>query len=222
MFRKTAIISSFLILTVILSACSALPISSLSLASLTGSSQTSSSSSVQSHLAVGLLSLEGTSQAVTVDQAATLMPLWQAVSALSKDSNTSSVELKALYAQIQETLTADQVSAIQAQAWTDSQVSALMQKYSVSAAQNTGKANNSSSGTAQTQDTASIAAMTVNADGTISTGIDMTGAVTTAQTTSTTQGAAAQPASNAMTSSQNVTFANAIVTLLKVHIAENA
>jgi LysM repeat protein len=77
-------------------------------------------------LALGTLKLEGTTAAVTADQATRLLPLWRALqgSALQGDA-----ERNAVTKQIERTMTGDQVSAIiamrltqeDAQAWAQSQ-----------------------------------------------------------------------------------------------------
>ena len=63
-------------------------------------------------LAVGTLNLEETDHAVTPEQAAELLPLWEAYQWLSRSDTTSIVELDALAGQIQEAMTLDQVEAI--------------------------------------------------------------------------------------------------------------
>lgn len=67
---------------------------------------------VQTQLIVGTLKLEDSGAAVTAAQAAELVPLWEAVRSLSSSDSASQVELDALYQQIQETMTADQLQAI--------------------------------------------------------------------------------------------------------------
>ncbi len=68
--------------------------------------------SIRNQLAYGTLRLEGTAQAVTTGQAATLLPLWQALQALSASTTTATEETAAVQAQIQSALTPDQLSAI--------------------------------------------------------------------------------------------------------------
>jgi hypothetical protein len=63
-------------------------------------------------LAIGTLKLEDTAYAVQVNQAAALLPLWQAYNALSSSSTTAQVEVDAVLDQIEESLTADQLKAI--------------------------------------------------------------------------------------------------------------
>lgn len=85
----------------------------------------------ETKLLVGIYKLEGTSQAVTKDQAATLLPLWKAVKSLSASTTTSQAEMDALYKQIQDALTADQVKAIDAAGITNESVFEVMQKMGI-------------------------------------------------------------------------------------------
>ena len=68
--------------------------------------------SVQMQLAVGVLALEGGSMAVDVEQAATLLPLWQAVQSMSASGTAAAAEITAVVNQIQATMTPDQIAAI--------------------------------------------------------------------------------------------------------------
>ncbi len=86
---------------------------------------------IEGKLAVGLLKLEGTDQAVTAAQAKTLLPLWKALKSLSSSSTASSDEISALYTQIQEALSTDQLAAIKALNLSPSDTQALMQQYNV-------------------------------------------------------------------------------------------
>jgi hypothetical protein len=65
-------------------------------------------------LAVGTLKLEGTDHAVTTQQAAQLLLLWQAYRTLSASDTAALVELEAIIQQIQATLTPEQTQAIEA------------------------------------------------------------------------------------------------------------
>ena len=86
---------------------------------------------VENKLAIGTLALEGTSNAVTAEQAKTLLPLWKAVKSLSSSSTISTDEMNALYQQIQEAMTADQVAAINNLSLKQSDFQALQQKYNI-------------------------------------------------------------------------------------------
>lgn len=68
--------------------------------------------SVRNQLAFGTMQLDGTAQAVTAEQAKTLLPLWQAMSALSGNSETVPEELNAVQNQIFATMTPEQLKAI--------------------------------------------------------------------------------------------------------------
>lgn len=63
-------------------------------------------------LALGILKLEDSEQAVTVEQAEELLTLWQAYQALGNSETTAAVELESLVTQIQSSLTAEQADAI--------------------------------------------------------------------------------------------------------------
>jgi hypothetical protein len=63
-------------------------------------------------LVVGTFKLEGTDNAVTADQAAKLLPLWQVYKDLSASSSAAQEEIDALASQIQETMTPAQIQSI--------------------------------------------------------------------------------------------------------------
>jgi len=67
---------------------------------------------IRSQLAYGILKLDGTPNAITSEQAAALLPLWQAVQLFSSDPTTASAELTAVQDQIAQTLTPEQFQAI--------------------------------------------------------------------------------------------------------------
>lgn len=68
--------------------------------------------SVRNQLALGTLRLEGTAQAVTPDQAKVLLPLWQAMVALTGDSMTVPEEMDAVENQLLAAMTPEQLKAI--------------------------------------------------------------------------------------------------------------
>jgi hypothetical protein len=82
-------------------------------------------------LALGTLKLEGTSNAVTAKQAADLLPLWQVYSSLITSDTAAQEEKDALATQIQETMTSDQVKAIDALNMTQRDVFASMQQLGI-------------------------------------------------------------------------------------------
>ena len=61
---------------------------------------------------VGTFKLEGTANAVTADEAAKLLPLWQVYKDLSASSSAAQQEIDGLAGQIQSTMTPEQVQAI--------------------------------------------------------------------------------------------------------------
>ena len=82
-------------------------------------------------LLVGTLKLEDTDQAVSAEQAATLLPLWQAYRSLSTSQTAAEAEVDALLNQIQSTMTSDQVDAINAMNLTITDMMDLMQSMGV-------------------------------------------------------------------------------------------
>lgn len=67
---------------------------------------------VSTQLAVGMLQLEGTDQAVTEAQAAELLPLWQLLNTLQSSGTAADVEMNAVVNQIQSVMAPDQLGAI--------------------------------------------------------------------------------------------------------------
>ncbi len=76
-------------------------------------------------LAIGTLKLEGTDLAVDKEEAATLLPLWKAVRALKADDTISTEEMEALYQQIKDSMTTEQVKAIDAMSLTSDDIKTL-------------------------------------------------------------------------------------------------
>lgn len=171
MFKKTIQFSLMAVLMVALTACS--NAGTTAAGRTTGNNQTkessgtpstSSSSTVQSMLAVGTLELEGTDQAVTADQAKELLPLWKAVRVLGSSDTISQAEKQALYDQIQETMTADQIQAISKMSLTREDMTSIMAKLGVD--------TNSSSTTGLTEEerAAQIAAASSSSSGSSNSG----------------------------------------------------
>jgi hypothetical protein len=98
----------------------------------TPGSSTGQFNNLQSRLAVGTLSLEGTGLAVTPDQAKQLLPLWQQVKSLTaQGATTTPTDLQAVYKQIETVMTADQIAQIQGMTLTQAKLQSLMTKYGV-------------------------------------------------------------------------------------------
>jgi hypothetical protein len=86
---------------------------------------------LRSQLAFGIMQLDGTTNAVTPEQAKTLTPLWQAIITLSGDSTTASEELTAVQDQIVATLTTQQLQSIAAMQITNTDLSAFYAEYGI-------------------------------------------------------------------------------------------
>ncbi len=87
--------------------------------------------STEDKLAVSTLDLEGTDQAVTAAEAKVLLPLWQQVKTLNADPNSSANDLTAVFNQIQGTLSADQIKAIDAMNLTFTDVQSEMEELGI-------------------------------------------------------------------------------------------
>jgi hypothetical protein len=81
--------------------------------------------SLRNQLAFGTLELEGTSNQVTPEHAKTLLPLWQAIVALSGSETTAEAELTAVQNQIAEAMTPEQLAAIAAMQLTNADLNAF-------------------------------------------------------------------------------------------------
>jgi hypothetical protein len=87
--------------------------------------------SLRNQLAFGALKLEGTASAVTLEQAKTLLPLWQAIVALSGSETTAEAELTAVQNQIAEAMTPEQLQAIAAMQITNADLTAFYAEHGV-------------------------------------------------------------------------------------------
>ncbi len=86
---------------------------------------------VTAKLGAGTLLLEDTEWKIDAAQAAQLLPLWKTVKALSASETSSADEISAVFEQIQETMTADQISAIESMQLGGDQMAALAEKYGI-------------------------------------------------------------------------------------------
>jgi hypothetical protein len=154
MIKKILSVLNSSLLVMALSACASLPF--LNSGGTSGTtSQTpavnTTALTLEDKLAVGTLKLEGTDKAVTAQQAKDLLFLWKAVKTLGSSSSTSSDEVKALYKQIEEAMTSDQVQAIQNMTMGPEDTRALMQQYNVRAGANRQQGSTSGQGTQSSQ-----------------------------------------------------------------------
>lgn len=118
MMKKLYILLTLLVL--ILTACSA---SSTS----TSMSSTSTDLPIETQLAVGTLKLAVTGQDLTAEQAQELVLLWLAYKQLGESDTAAQAEVDGLIAQIQETMTPDQIQAITEMQLTQQDVFTAMQ-----------------------------------------------------------------------------------------------
>jgi hypothetical protein len=102
-----------------------------SLASTVLSIEYSDAANLRSQLAYGTIKLADTPNAITSDQAQTLIPLWQAVVSLSGDTTTASEELTAVQDQITAALTAEQLQAIAAMQITNAGLNVFYAEYGI-------------------------------------------------------------------------------------------
>ncbi len=87
--------------------------------------------SLRNQLAFGTLKLEGSADAVTVEEAKALLPLWQAITALSGVETTAPEELTAVQDQITAAMTPAQLQAIAAQQITNAALTAFYAEHGV-------------------------------------------------------------------------------------------
>jgi hypothetical protein len=115
MFKRFTLIALGLI--VALSACSSAPTPAATTNQDTYTSANLDTSyesalSVRNQLALGTLQLDGTPNAITPEQATTLLTLWQALRGTTQSGASAQAEVNALLGQIEGALTADQLAAI--------------------------------------------------------------------------------------------------------------
>lgn len=96
-------------------------------------------------LIIGTLKLEDTNQPVSAEQAAELLPLWQTMQVLSESDTAAQQETEALIAQIQETMTPEQMQAITDMNLTREDMMSIMQEQGLAAGPAGGQ-NNSAQG----------------------------------------------------------------------------
>lgn len=129
-FRILAILS---VSAFLLFACTAEPtaVSSVSLAGEYLTTDYVDAANLRSQLAFGILKLDGTANAISPGQADILIPLWQAIIALSGDSTAAEEELTAVQDQIVEALTPEQLQSIAAMKLTNADLSAFYTEYGI-------------------------------------------------------------------------------------------
>jgi hypothetical protein len=109
-----------------------------------GSTASEDTLSTETQLILGTLKLGGTEQAVTTDQAKELLVMWQVYQELNSSGTAAQAEIDGLLEQIQETMTAEQVTAISAMNLTQKDVFALVQEHEAGMGQSQRSSNNTS------------------------------------------------------------------------------
>ncbi len=89
--------------------------------------------SIRSQLMIGTLELAETEMAVTAEQAADLLPLWQASRSLSRSGTGATEEIDAIVMQIEEAMTPEQIQLIAGMMLTRADNQALAQEWGLSA-----------------------------------------------------------------------------------------
>lgn len=96
-----------------------------------------------SKLVIGTFQLEDTDYAVTAEQAAELLPLWQVYQSLSTSDTAAQEERDALVEQIQDAMTAIQMQAIEDMQLTQEDMFAVIQEHGGMAVRNQDSDSNS-------------------------------------------------------------------------------
>jgi hypothetical protein len=84
--------------------------------------------SIQGQLAAGTLLLEETELAVDEVMAVELLPLWRAAQSLMNSDTAAALEIEAVYNQVQDTMTPDQISAIAEMELTEEALTTMMEE----------------------------------------------------------------------------------------------
>jgi hypothetical protein len=208
MYNSKVIISLFLFLGIILSACSSIQFPGLS-------KSTSSQANTTTNLAVGTLALEESSLNITQEQATQLLPLWKAVKSLGSDSLASTAEINALYDQIEETMSSDQVQAIQQMSQAD--LTAAMQKYQIAGGAGQAPQGQAPQGNppAASADTASSAGAEMSSSSMLESGGSVDTTMMDSAQTTTTSATSSTPSTTRAALSTNVRLASQVIDLLQ-------
>jgi len=126
--KKVTFSSIMLALVFALVACGGANTTDTAVSDGTSSGNTARELSLPTQLLVGTLKMEGTDLAVDAQQASDLLPLWQAYNELMKSDTAAQAEIDAVVAQIQATMTPQQVQAITAMKLTQQDEFSLMQE----------------------------------------------------------------------------------------------
>ena len=134
---KKISISVFVILMMTLAACGAVTNGTQQATS----TQQDGSLPIQEQVLIGTFKLEGTPQAVTAQQAAQLIPLWQVYKDLSGSDTAAQEEIDGLVQQIQDTMTPEQMKAISDMHLTRQDLFTIMQDQGITQGRGQGNGN---------------------------------------------------------------------------------
>ena len=147
-----------------------------------------------------------------------MLPLWQAVQSLGSDKNAASEEIAALYTQIEDTLTADQITQIENSSWSQEDLANLTQEYQFQSNQADSAAKSTSSSVSSQSQTmgGGPGGDMIPPDGGLMMGGGGTGMAVGQNTTGETQQSLiASQISSKTTVEFNVLFAPAVINLLQ-------
>jgi hypothetical protein len=84
---------------------------------------------VEQKMGFAILKMEGTPTGLTAQQATDMLPLWQALKSMETSNTASADEITAIFSQMKDTLTPEQVAAVTKLTWTQEDMTATMQQY---------------------------------------------------------------------------------------------
>jgi hypothetical protein len=119
---KKIALAILILLTLTLAACGTASSGTTSVAS----NSSAATLPVQTKLILGIFKLEGTTNAVSAEQAVALLPLWHVYQDLSVSDAAAQAEITALIEQIQLTLTSPQLAAIDSMGLTQQDILSVM------------------------------------------------------------------------------------------------
>jgi len=134
---KKFVVSILVILMLTLTACGA----ASSRTEQAAPGQQGGSLPILEQVMIGTFKLEGTDQAVTAQQAAQLIPLWQVYNDLSVSDTAAQEEIDGLVQQIQDTMTPEQMQAIVDMKLIRQDMFTVMQDQGITQARNPGSGN---------------------------------------------------------------------------------
>ena len=138
---KKIAISVLMVITLTLTACGAASNGTQQ----ADSTQQGGSLPIQEQILIGTFKLEGTDQAITAQQAAQLIPLWQVYKDLSTSDTAAQEEIDGLIQQIQDTMTPEQIQAITNMNITRQDMFTVMQDQGITQARGQGQGNSNRS-----------------------------------------------------------------------------